>query len=289
MYIFNLLTADPSLGRIDRSLLSDQALMELLFEGMRADKKAFFQDENGDFIAISEWDCVKSIDEYVSEIRIARSLFTEKQFPFEFVPQRVRVFLSRSCRLHGTLDPSLLPVNLTLFSVEGNKLHGSVQLKSFPDKLRLIDISKNAFSGSLDLSTLPESIIRFNASANAFSGEISLNELPSAMQKLHLNANALSGSISIQKLPSQFTHLYLNSNQFEGNFRLFHIPSSLEEVCIWDNKWDNDGTLIFPGHFSEKRHGFQIYCACTAVLDEHGNKHPWEKVMVEMGRNVAYL
>ena len=279
--IFEFLTVDPSLGRIDYSLLSDQALMEILFDGMRTRNETALRDENGNFKDIFEWEGIKCIGDSVSKITMYGKLVSDKQFPFDFIPPRVTVFEGGFANLHGTLDPSVLPMHLIKFIVHYNKLRGSVNIGSFPEKLQDIGMSNNHFSGSLDLSSLPASIIKFEASGNNFSGEVSLNDLPPAIKELWISANALSGSISITNLPETITDIHLEENALEGDFRLLEIPPNLHFLNFWENKWDGVGTIVFPRHAGQERMNFYLNSSLIAVVDEYGNSHPWEKEILE--------
>ena len=279
-----ILTADPSLGRIDYSLLSDQALMEILFDGIRMYDGLSVRDENGNFKEITEWPRIRCIGDSVAKLRICGTQLSDKQFPFDFIPPRVTVFKGFSSNLHGTLDPSVLPHSLIFFDFSDNKLHGSVDLRSFPEKLQEIDIHVNSFSGSLDLTSLPASIMKLDAGENAFSGEVSLNHLPSRIEELYFNQNSLSGSISIEKLPETLAYLKLDENEFEGDFRLLDIPPNLKELPIFGNKWDRKGKLVLPRDAGQGNMHLKIYGHCIAVVDECGNTHPWEKEILEIQR-----
>ena len=279
--------ADSSLGRIELSMLSDQTLMELLLDGMDDYLKTLVHDKHGNFKDISEWEYyIKCNDDCVSEISMGSTLFHDKQFPFEFIPPRVLEFSAIHSNFHGTVDPSVLPLRLISFNVFDNKLHGSLDLGAFPETLKKIEISKNAFCGNLDLSVLPAPIITFKASHNSFSGDVNLNNLPSAIQDINLNRNVLSGSISIKNLPKTITHLQLEGNMFEGDFELLEIPSSLDYLNIWCNQWDRKGKIVFPRQAGQKKMHFELWSHCTAVVDECGNTHPWEKEILEDQREL---
>ena len=50
MFYLAVMAIDPALGRHDYHSLSDQALMEMVFDGMKAEKKQKLQDEHGNFL-----------------------------------------------------------------------------------------------------------------------------------------------------------------------------------------------------------------------------------------------
>ena len=68
------LTVDPSLGRLDYSLLSDQTLMEILIDGFDEKTKKRYQDERGMYLGVCEWPSIKcDCDDRVIEINIDSS------------------------------------------------------------------------------------------------------------------------------------------------------------------------------------------------------------------------
>ena len=54
-----LVSVDPSLGRLDYSLLSDQTLMEMLIESFDDETKKKYQDGQGMYLDICEWPKIK--------------------------------------------------------------------------------------------------------------------------------------------------------------------------------------------------------------------------------------
>ena len=287
LHVISFLTIDPSLGRIDRSMLSDQVRMELLFEGMRFAFKGGIQDKNGDFKEISEWHSIECAGGRVTRIKLIRQSFNglHEQFSFEFIPPQLTEFSAIFSNLHGTLDTSILPLDLVLFIVKKNKLHGSIILRSFPQKLQKINISMNDFCRSLDLSCLPASTQVFDARQNVFSGEISLNYVPPMIEELWLDHNKLKGPILSKTLPNSLTHLSLHKNELNGNFQLRTIAPYLQYLSLWDNKWDGKGTLVFPRCVDQSKITFKTFTHCIAVVDEEGKPHPWEGQILQIQRN----
>ena len=272
-----LFPADPPLGRLDYDALPDQALMEVIFEGMVDKFKNRVTDKDGDFQDVSRWKNVKCEDERVTQVQCVSCPFSDEPFPFKAIPPLVTRFVIESCNLHGTLDPLHLPESLTFLQLDSNNLHGTINFGSFPQNLQEISLFWNRFSGSCMLGALPDSVVIFDASSNEFSGEISLNDLPPAMEELRVHQNLLSGPIHIKALPSTMRLLNLSLNDFSGDFRLMVPPRSLEEICIVKTKLSATAVLL-------KESGempFDIYHdGLTAVVDENGDKHPWEGQIV---------
>ena len=91
MCAFQLIfSVDPSLGRVDYSLMSDQTLMEMLIDGFDDETKKQYQDSHGMYLDVCEWPCTKCDgDERIVEIGIESSRITG---PLElcYVPPNVK-------------------------------------------------------------------------------------------------------------------------------------------------------------------------------------------------------
>ena len=276
-----LYAVDPSLGRLDYDSLSDQTLMEMLISGMDDSQKKFFQDNGGNFKDVCEWTGftweVKCENERVHSILLTSFKFSERQFPFEFIPPLVKTLLISLCEMHGTLETSHLPRDLIRFEVMRTKLHGTINFGALPQKLESLVISYNDFSGSCALSDLPDTLVKFRAENNNFSGEISLNNLPVAMKKINLSNNKLCGSIDIARLPPSFKSLDLSGNSLTGDFRLRSFPKSLKIITIFGNGLS--GTAVFQKASGDMPFAFESF-SFRAVLDEDGNPHKWEDEIV---------
>ena len=275
--ILCILTADAAhLGRLDSKSLSDQVLMEILFDCMEPSEKTEYF--GGDIPDISEMEEVECKDDRVKKIFINDLDFCEKQFPFEFIPPLVTDLSISSCYLQGTMETSVLPRDLVEFDVSLNNLQGTIDFKGFPEQLELINLEENAFCGSCILADLPEVLTEFSAIGNKFSGEISLNDLPPKMEGLYLSENALTGSISIENLPETMQKIWLNDNKLLGDFRLMTYPKAIEEIRFSNNPVS--GVLILKSTADE--YNFTIRSKdIKEVLDENGDDHPWEQLILE--------
>ena len=269
-----LLSADDThLGRLDYDSLSDQTLMEILFDGMEASHKAEYVDVEGNFTDISEWKALECEDERVKTICEHHRDFSAKQFPFEFIPPLVIDFSMGFCKLKGTMETSVLPQNLIDFYIADNDLYGTINCKGFPRKLESIHFEANAFSGSCILSDLPETLKDFNASENKLSGEICLNDLPPQMDALFLEKNSFTGSVCIERLPETMEFITLSNNKLSGDFRLMAYPKVIDEIRFSNNLMT--GTVILEN--TPAAYKFTIWSKdITRVVDEDGNTHPWE-------------
>ena len=277
--MISILSIDPALGRLDYDSLSDQALMEMLVEGIAQSKKAEFQDTHGNYRDTCDWNGTLCKDERVTGIVLSWKEFGERQFPFDVIPPLVERFIMKESNLHGTLDTFVLPRALTdFFDIASNKLHGSVSFVGFPRSLKRINLNKNAFSGSCNLENLPDALLSLQAKTNQFSGEISLNALPAGMTELRLSYNNLTGPIHIEKLPERMGVLGLSRNGLTGDFVLRTLPEY--DLFVYLHKNAVSGTAILPETSGKMRFSL-LHDFITTVVDTHGKKHRWEQHIIK--------
>ena len=280
-----ILCVDQALGRLDNHSLSDQALMEMLIDGMEEEHKELYQDENGNFLDVCEWEGIECADDRVEYLFLAFRKFTEKPFPFNFIPPHVQTFRASDCNLHGTLETGVLPSGIKLLNVESNALHGTLSLKAFPRAMEKIWVTWNALTGSLVLSDLPQSLKKFGADFNKFCGEIDLNDLPPALENLSIGGNALTGSINIESLPDSIRHIDLSENAFSKDFRMCMFPPELIDIDVTGNPLS--GTVVLlkaegPTLFDFRFDGLLL------VVDENGDKHEWHDKLLKVNRVEQY-
>ena len=101
------LSVDPSLGRVDYSFLSDQTLMEILIERFHDETKGECQENNGIYLDVCEWSCIKCDDDD-RVIRIERdSENISGSIDLCYVPPKVKVLQISSWgkrQLTGSVD-----------------------------------------------------------------------------------------------------------------------------------------------------------------------------------------
>ena len=169
------LSVDPSLGRLDYTLMPAQALMEMLVEAFPEEAKRRYQDDHGMYLDVCKWLFVKCDDDQrVIEIKINQYIAIGSLDLF-YIPAKVKVFIINSGYNR-------------LFTV-------SVDLSQLPHVLKKIFIYKNLFTEEIDLTQLPEGIERFCLEENQFSGEVDLTHLPDGMVILTLHNNQFTGEI----------------------------------------------------------------------------------------------
>ena len=219
MCVFQLfLSVDPSLGRVDYSLMSDQTLMEMLFEGFDDRIKKRYKDNDETYIDVSEWSCVKCDDaQRAIEIGID-SGHVSGSLALRYVPPRVKVLkiISAGSRLTGSVDLTQLPDRMENLTLSNNQLTGEINLTLLPDTMIILALYSNQLSGEIDLTQLPGGMAWLYLDHNQFTGEIDLTHLPDAIKLLHLNHNQLSGSLIARKLPPGLCTIDVRVNHFNA-------------------------------------------------------------------------
>ena len=128
-----LLTAsdsDKNLSRLDPTLLSPQAQMDIAFQG--TENKTDFTDEDGNFRDIHEWPDIDLEDIYdEKEDNNVLGIFFSVLEGFE------------DSALGGTINFRFLPESIVDLHLEGNELHGTVQTRDLPKSLWSLILSFN--------------------------------------------------------------------------------------------------------------------------------------------------
>ena len=107
-----LLCADPNLGRLDYSLLPDQALMEMLIEGFDDKAKEEYQNGHGMYLDVCEWSGIEcDANGRVTDLRIHDSDISGS-IELCYLPPKVNVLMlttSSDGKLTGSVDLTRLP------------------------------------------------------------------------------------------------------------------------------------------------------------------------------------
>ena len=191
------LSVDPSLGRVDYSLMPDQTLMEMLLEGFDEETKKEYKDCEGMYLDVCEWSCVTCDDnQRVIEVDIDSSSIVGS-LELCYAPPKVKEF-----RVNPPLDES--------------KMTGSVDLTHLPEEMTHLDLQDNQLTGEIDLTQLPDVMSGLYLYNNKLTGEIDLTCLPGRMECLFLRINQLSGSVVIRRLPQGMKMIDLRENHFNA-------------------------------------------------------------------------
>ena len=233
------LSVDSSLGRLDYSLLPDQALMEMLIEGFHDDTKKRYQDKHGMYLDVCECSCVRfDEDESVIEIDI-NSRHVRGSLELRYAPPKVKVFAITSNfegQLTGSVDLTQLPDGMEYLHLQNDNLSGEIDLTRLPEKMSTLYLNINQLTGEIDLTQLPDGMSCIKLNNNYLKGEIDLTRLPDGIRLLYLNDNNLSGEVDLTQLPDGMEFLALNSNQLTGELDLTQLPDGMSRLHLNSNK-----------------------------------------------------
>ena len=213
-----LIAADPSLGRVDYSSLSDQTLMELLIDGFDAEEKQIFQSREGMYLDVCEWSCVSCDNNgRVVKIKDSHNNTPGGSLALSYVPPKVKEF-DMSCKrsLVGSVELTNLPHGMKILSVSYNQITGSVNLTRLPDSMKYLCLDNNELTGSVDLANLPQSMRVLFLHKNQLTGSLDLTQLPQHVELVFLQDNQFTGSVDLAHLPAKTEGVYLTNNQLSG-------------------------------------------------------------------------
>ena len=244
-----VLSIDSAIGRIDKNMLSDQELMEIVFAEITGAEHRF-KDLCGDFVDACVWRGVKcdADGNVVSFHDISDAL--QGTFYVDCIPPKLRTFCLRGVGSPGTIDAARLPINIESFN-----------------------ISDNAFSGTVDFQNLPTHLVAFRVHSNSFTGSANLDDLPPKLQKLEISQNRFSGSVLLTKLPSNLNLLHFGGNEFSGEIHIANVPHR----CVLNgSKNAFSGTAYVP----EDCFAFLCETKISKIMDENGERHHEESQML---------
>ena len=238
------LSADPSLGKVDYSLFSDQTLMEMFVDGFDDEARKENQDNDGTYLDVCTWSCITcDDDERVTQIHMNNRDISHPLETF-YVPPNANVantlpwlIRPRSRRIMtGSVDLTHLPERTQILNLENNNLTGEIDLTQLPDRMKCLNLGDNRLTGEIDLTHLPDGMAGLFLSNNQLSGEIDLAHLPKSMLRIVLNDNQLSGGIDLTHLPEGMLRLSLENNQLSGEIDLTHLPEKLQALVLENNQ-----------------------------------------------------
>ena len=138
--------ADDAIGRFDRSMLSQQSLMELFVFGLdNVDRICGSRDDPRE---VCTWKGVTCNDD--GEVEAFDWSMTWRDGT-------------------GTLEFNFLPRSMKDLRMHANALSGTIELAGLPENMKGLNLSHNALSGTLDLDDLPSSMEHLRLSDNKFT------------------------------------------------------------------------------------------------------------------------
>ena len=243
------LSVDPSLGRVDSSLFSDQTLMEMLVYGFDDETKKLYQDSEGMYLDICEWSCITcGDDERVIEIYIDSGNISGS-LDLRYVLPKVKVLKIGSSGRRG-------------------KLTGSIDLSQLPEDMEVMRLNENQLTGEIDLTHLPSGMRTLFLQNNNLTGEIDLTQLPERMRCLYLGYNQLTGEIDLTLLPDEMKYLFLQINQLTGSLVIQRVPPRMKIIDLRRNRLNDIGVVDSQVHANIKLEESGV----TSVVDENGKE-----------------
>ena len=252
--LFLSITADP-LGRPDFATLTDQARLELLFDGLHDADKRQVQDDDGFFLEVCEWPSIQC-DEQQNVTAVSVGDFAHI----------------------GTLNLSFMPPHMHKFEVSnrvqsaGEKLRGTLEASELSQVLHTLHIERQAFNGTVDIPRLPRGLIQLNLTSNCFTGSCDLRSLPPGLINCYLRDNLFSGIVQLDSLPSTLLTLDIARCAFSGQLSFVGLSENLNELVLSNNAFCGDFVLVGRGcrlRVNAERTSF----SGTAVLQKKGNIH----------------
>ena len=212
--VVNLACSDDGIGKFDRSMLSQQELMELFIFGLNEPEKIC--GSRKDLDDVCAWKGVTCYpDGEVEEFH----------------------WINKNENGTGSLGFEFLPCSMNTLYMFMNALSGTIQLGNLPCKIEAVNLSVNQLTGSLDLDRLPATVRSLFLTSNKFTGEVSLENLPICLKFLELSENLLSGAVCLNSLPTEFSCLCLQKNDFEGSLDFTQLPKFMKVMDLSENRF----------------------------------------------------
>ena len=265
------LSVDPFLGRLDYSLLSDQALMEMLIEGFDDETKKKYQDDHGMYLDVCEWPKIKcDEDESVIDIDI-NSINMSGTIGLCYVPPKVKLLeinWGSGSKLTGSVDLACLPDGMEALFLNCHQLTGEIDLTHLPDKMRFLFLRNNQFTGEIDLTKLPDGLRYLYIENNQLTGEIDLTQLPEGMHELSLFNNSFTGQINLAHIPNGLRDILLRNNQLTGSLSITNVPPNM---CFIDMQYNNFNSVAVVHSRTHANIKLQE-SGVASVVDENGKE-----------------
>ena len=247
MFAAFFIACDDGIGRFDRSMLSQQELMELFIFGLNEPEKICGNRDDPDDVC--DWTGMKcSVDGEVEEFKwgFHKEVGTGT-VGLEFLPWSMKRVVMCNNALSGTIQLADLPgktegvylanqpadlvvlnsigfllrFEITQISVS-NEFTGEISLENLPKCLKYLSLSNNHLSDTICLTSLPPDVECVNLGKNNFEGSLDFTRLPESMRAMYLYENRFSGTIDLGNLPESMRVLDVEKNAISGTIRLPH-------------------------------------------------------------------
>ena len=271
-----LLCVDPSLGRLDYTLLSDQACFEIFFENCTAEQKrklgvTISESDSSVYVDVCDWkgaECDE--DGNLIKMEIKTSVKDLHKLNFGYIPSKLKSFLMHAFQCNGEVHMSDLPLGLEKFGIFSSRLRCTLETKDIPRSLKVFIATESFFEGTCDLTVLPGKLESLVACSNHLVGTLNLNHLPASLFRLDLSRNVLTGPIHISNLPVDLRKIDLSFNNFSGSC----VLTGISDCVMLDISNNNlSGTAILPKAVRDHRILLLQKNRLSAFQDEQGSRH----------------
>ena len=230
--------ADCSTGRIDPSMLSAQAAMEVLVSNFTSDCQRQFYSKDGNLKDICSWtgvDCDE--DDAVRNIFWGQSRLVpiSGTFDTQFLPSTLQKLYLSGADLKAPIVMTNLPEGMTYILLSKIPLSASIDLSALPRRLKDFVMMNCEFFGELDIEALPPPIERFDIADTPLTGSIDLTKMPKCVTKFSVYHCELVGTLDLTHLHAPLKFFILGKNFFEGEVCLTSLPDTLFVLNISDN------------------------------------------------------
>ncbi|KNH07988.1 leucine-rich repeat protein [Perkinsela sp. CCAP 1560/4] len=249
MYAVLFALCDDRIGEVDRSKLTQQALMKCFISGL--DKADDICGPCDIPVEVCEWKGVTcNADKKVEEFWWSRQWRDGTgTLNFAFLPSSAKNLYMYSNALSGSIKLACLPAKMEDLRLIENQLTGSLELDMLPATMKIVRLGTNKFSGTISLVHLPRALTCLSLFGNLLSGTVCLTSLPPSLEELSLSSNNFEGSLDFTKLPHRIAKIYLFRNMFAGTIDLRHLPETLHELDARHNRLTGAVRVPQEGHF----------------------------------------
>ena len=294
--LLSVLCIDESLGRLDYAMLSDQARLEIFFEGCTEAQKYNIgiittESDASAYIDFCDWkyascDEEGNIVQLVVDNSIMRAdALSPSKLSFDFLPPKLKWLTLRDIHCGEKLSMTDLPESLENFHAHGKCLCTAFETRKLPRSLTRFSSFLKQLSGSCDLTDLPPNISELTAEHGNLTGTIDLNHLPATLNQISLREQKLSGPILITNLPNSVWRIDLSKNKFSGSCVITSIPSSLGFLILDENNLSGTAVLLSSINGNSCSVTFKNNMI-SALKDEKGRKHRFSKRVLKYQRTV---
>ena len=257
MFAAFFIACNDGIGRVDRSTLPQQTLMELFLFGLNEPEEICrSRDDPAD---VCEWEGVNcNADGEVEEFQwVSKKQDGTGTLSFEFLPCSIKSLQMWRNALSGTIQFADLPGKIEVVYLSVNQLTGSLDLDRLPAAVRELDLSYNKFTGEVSLENLPKCLEFLSLAENQLSDTICLTSLPPDVECVNLGKNNFEGSLDFTRLPESMRAMYLYKNRFSGTIDLGNLPQSMRVLDVEKNAisgpWHVSGGGVSPEHIHHHR------------------------------------